>query len=608
MRIADRLARSRLLPNELRGFFGLPGSRPWRVILCLFLASTAEGIGLASLLPVLAIVTGEGEPSGLAATILEVTAWLGLPTSFTSLLVFVVAALVCKAALMILAYRVIAATAAAVTAELRRNLLAALLAVRWPYYVRQPVGRIANAMGVEAVRCGDGYVVAANVFVFTIQSLAYLSLAFLISWRLALLAIATGGVILLLLSGFVRRARRSSRKNTRHSSGMSALLADTLQGIKAIRAMAREATFFGLIAHHIDRTRRALFRQAADRETLSSLQEGTLALLFGLGLWVAHERLGLGGAELVVSTLLLLRAVATITKVQKAWQAASQFRASIDHLESLIAEARALAEPTGGLPPPPLAREIRLERVSFAWPQAAPVLVDVDLVLPAGRIIVLTGPSGVGKTTLVDLILALLEPESGRILIDDVPLAAIDRQAWRRQIGYVPQEPVLLHATVRENLTLGDRTVDAAAIERALRLAEAFELVAQLPQGLETVVGERGSALSGGQRQRLALARALVHRPRLLILDEVTSALDAESERRICENLAGMPDRPTILAITHRPAWLRVADHVVEMDSGRLRLRSPTAIAADPSMPATSAAAGAGALEQDDGAVTAPLG
>ncbi len=579
MRIADRLARTRLLPMELRGFFGLPGSRPWRVLACLLLASTAEGIGLASLLPVLAIVTGEGEPSGFAATILALTGRLGLPADFGPLLALVVAALLCKAALMILAYRVIAATAAGVTAELRTSLLGALLAVRWPYYLRQPVGRIANAMGVEAVRCGDGYVVTANVFVFAIQSLAYLTLAFLVSWRLALLAIATGGAIVLLLSGFVRRAGRSSRKNTRHSAGMSTLLADTLQGIKAIRAMAREAPFLGLIVHHIDRTRRALFRQAADRETLGSLQEGILALLLGLGLWVAHDGLGLSGAELVVSALLLLRAVATVNKVQKAWQATSMYRASFEHLDRLIAEARAMAEPVGGLPPPPLARAVRLERVAFAWPDAAPVFADVDLVIPAGRITVLTGPSGAGKTTLVDLVLGLLEPVAGRILVDGVPLAQIDRRLWRQQIGYVPQDPVLLHASVRENLTLGDPAVDGEAIRRALAIADALDFVGRLPQGLDTVVGERGAALSGGQRQRLALARALVRRPRLLVLDEVTSALDAETEKRICDHLVAMPDRPTILAVTHRPAWLAIADRIVELgEGGRVRVRE-TAVA-----------------------------
>jgi ATP-binding cassette subfamily C protein len=579
MRIADRLARTRLLPIELRGFFGLPGSRPWQVLACLLLASTAEGIGLASLLPVLAIVTGEGEPSGLAATVLALTGRLGLPAGFGPLLALVVAALLCKAALMILAYRVIAATAAGVTAELRTSLLAALLAVRWPYYVRQPVGRIANAMGVEAVRCGDGYVVSANFFVFAIQSLAYLTLALLVSWRLALLAIATGGAIVLLLSGFVRRAGRSSRKNTRHSAGMSTLLADTLQGIKAIRAMAREAPFLGLIVHHIDRTRRALFRQAADRETLGNLQEGILALLLGLGLWVAHDGLGLSGAELVVSALLLLRAVATVNKAQKAWQATSMYRASFEHLDQLIAEARAMAEPVGGLPPPPLARGVRLERVAFAWPDAAPVFTDVDLLIPAGRITVLTGPSGAGKTTLVDLVLGLLEPTAGRILVDDVPLSRIDRRAWRQEIGYVPQDPVLLHASVRENLTFGDPAVEEEAILRALAIAEAQDFVRQLPEGLETVVGERGAALSGGQRQRLALARALVRRPRLLVLDEVTSALDAGTEKRICDNLVAMPDRPTILAVTHRPAWLAIADRIVEIgEGGRVRVRTRTEV------------------------------
>lgn len=579
MPLKDRIARLRLLPRELRSFFGMPGSRPWLVLACLFLASSAEGVGLASLLPVLAVITGEGGSSGLGARVLALFAHFGLAAEFGVLLAVVVAALLVKAALMILSYRIITGTATAVTAELRKSLLAALLAARWPHFVRQPVGRLANAMGVEALRCGDGYVVAANLFVFAIQSLAYLTLAFLVSWRLALLALAVGGLLILLLSGFVRRARREGRKSTRHSAGMSALFADTLAGIKAIRAMGRETVFLACINRHIDRARRALRRQAADRETLASLQEGVLALLLGLGLFVAHRHFGLSGAELVVSALVLLRAVATINKVQKAWQATSQYRASLEHLEELIAEARAMAEPVGGLPPPPLARELRLERVGFAYPGSEPVLREVELVIPAGRVTVVIGPSGAGKTTLVDLVLGLLDPTTGRILVDGLPLSDIDRQAWRRLVGYVPQDPVLLHASVRENLTFGDPEVQEAEILEALERAEALAFVRALPEGLDTLVGERGAALSGGQRQRLALARALIGRPRLLVLDEVTSALDGATERRICDNLRSLPQRPTILAVTHRPAWLAVADQIVEVIDGRAASRGVAAAA-----------------------------
>lgn len=578
MALKDRIAHARFVPPAVRSFFGMPGSRPWLVLFCLGVASVAEGFGFASLLPVLAIATGEGTGgSGLQRAVSGLVEGIGLEAGFGTLATLVAAAMVCKALIMMAVYRVVASTAARVTAELRRQLVANLLRARWPYFVRQPSGRFANAMGIEAIRCGNGYLVSANFFVFAIQSLAYLIVAFFVSWQIAVMALAIGGLVALLLHGFVRRARRSGLRSTRRSADMTVLLTDTLAAIKPIKAMGRERGFLDYIDRHIQAVRRALRRQMADREALSNLQEALMAVLLAFGFWLAHGVYGVPAAQLVVSGLLLARTTATINKVQKAYQASAQMWPSYEHLAAILAETATMAEETGGIEPPRLVRGIRFEKVSFAHGER-PVFRELDLDIPAGCITVLTGPSGVGKTTLVDLVLGLLEPDSGRILVDGVPLAAIERAAWRRILGYAPQDPVLLHASVRENLSLGDAAVDEAAILRALTIAEARDFVARLPEGLETVVGERGAALSGGQRQRLALARALVHRPRLLVLDEVTSALDAETEERICDNLVSMADRPTVLAVTHRPAWLAVADRIVEFgDDGRVRVRERAA-------------------------------
>ena len=176
------------------------------------------------------------------------------------------------------------------------------------------------------------------------------------------------------------------------------------------------------------------------------------------------------------------------------------------------------------------------DRVSFSYGDKV-ILRDVSFEVAAGAITAVTGASGAGKTTIADLILGLMSPAAGTIRLDDVPLTEVDIIQWREMVGYVPQDVILFHDTVMANVTLGDAAYTAADVEAALKSVDALDFVAQLPLGLQTVVGERGSLLSGGQRQRIALARALIHQPSLVILDEATSALDPGTEAAICQSL-----------------------------------------------------------------------
>jgi ATP-binding cassette subfamily C protein len=208
-----------------------------------------------------------------------------------------------------------------------------------------------------------------------------------------------------------------------------------------------------------------------------------------------------------------------------------------------------------------------LDRVSFTYGEHW-VLQDTSLTFPVGLFTAIVGPSGVGKTTVADLVTGLLRPQEGKVWIDDLPLQQVDMMTWRRMIGYVPQETLLLHDTVLINVTLGDPELSAEDAEYALRAAGAWEFVTAIPQGMYSTVGERGDMLSGGQRQRIAIARALVHKPKLLILDEPTSALDRDSEEAICETLQQLSGEYTILAISHQPALMKAADRAYRLQNG----------------------------------------
>jgi ATP-binding cassette subfamily C protein len=234
-------------------------------------------------------------------------------------------------------------------------------------------------------------------------------------------------------------------------------------------------------------------------------------------------------------------------------------------IREMIDQASAQAEPKGGAVQPSLERGISLERVTvdYGGPR---VLEDLTLEIPAGCITAILGGSGSGKSTLTDLLTGLIQPQSGTVKVDGVPLPELDLTRWRRMIGYVPQEILVMHDSVRVNVTLGDPQLTDADVERALQEAGALEFVARLPEGLSTSMGERGTLFSGGQRQRIAIARALVHRPKLLILDEATASLDPATEASVWEAVVRLRGKTTVVAISHQPALAGVADRIYRIE------------------------------------------
>jgi ATP-binding cassette, subfamily C, bacterial len=238
-------------------------------------------------------------------------------------------------------------------------------------------------------------------------------------------------------------------------------------------------------------------------------------------------------------------------------------------LNATINEARAQAERSTGSVRVELTDGIEFDNVSFAYGEHR-VLERVSLMIPIGAITCLVGDSGSGKTTFADLVMGLMTPQSGEIRVDGRPLADLDMRSWRHSIGYVPQENLLLHDSIFHNVVLGDPSLTRAQVEAALKVAEAWDFVTRLPNGIDTIVGERGTLLSGGQRQRIMIARALAHQPKLLILDEATSALDPATEADICATLRSLRGKLTILAVSHQSAMAEIADEVYRVEAGAL--------------------------------------
>ena len=301
---------------------------------------------------------------------------------------------------------------------------------------------------------------------------------------------------------------------------------------------------------------------------LSSAQELMFAVFICLGIYVSLEVYNMELTTVMVLVVALGRAFNFLGKVQKQYQKLVQGESAYWAMKDSIAAATSAEEELHGGREPKLQDAIRFNAVSFSYDRH-PVFKELALEVPAGSLTTLIGPSGSGKTTIIDLTIGLLRPEAGQVELDGQSLEDLDIRAWRDMIGYVPQETVLLHDSILHNVTLGDEGLTEEDAVRALKAAGAWDFVSRLPDGMETVVGERGGKLSGGQRQRVVIARALVNRPTLLILDEATSALDPESEAAVKQTMEQLKGQLTILAISHNRAMVSAADRVYQLIDGR---------------------------------------
>jgi ATP-binding cassette subfamily C protein len=553
-------------------FFGAEDTRPFLVLFCLLLAGIAEAASISTVLPAMTAIAGgdQASSSSLNATIRSFIASLGIEPKLENLIILAASLMIFKALISFGALSYAGLSAARVAIALRRRLVSALFEAQWGFFAEQSAGRFANAISNDSTRAGDAYVIAGQIVAYSLQVLAYASVALLMDWKLALAGLAAGAVVAVATGGLVRIARRAGFKQTDNTSGLTVIMVDMLNNIKALKTMERYAPLLGSMAKTMRKIKRSLVTRELARNGLYQASDALTVVLVGAGVYFAHIVWRTPLPELMVSGIVFFQIVSSIARLQKFLQVSAQVESAYLRTTELIELAESNKQRWFGTRAPKLGAGCRFEDVSFAH-GSTPVLNHVNLEFPSRGITVLSGPSGAGKTTIIDLLIGLHVPAAGRIFIGEDPIETVDIKAWRRQIGYVPQELSLLHASVRTNITLGDDAISDADVVAALRQAGAESFVAGLANGLDTDVGEMGGKLSGGQRQRISLARALVAKPEMLILDEVTSALDPRTEAEILENIVELGKRYTIVSITHRPAWTSIAGNLYQVTRGRVR-------------------------------------
>jgi ATP-binding cassette subfamily C protein len=545
------------------------------VLIALLLAGVAEALSLTALLPLLSVAVGEADESSIGRFMVQNLQRIGIEPTIDIILIVIVSGMLIKGMILLLTNRQVGYTVAHVATALRLNLIKALLASRWQYYLRQPVGALANSVATEAYRAANGFEHSVDVLALSIVVLVHIIVALFISWQATIGSLLIGILLFFVLHRLVRATRRAGTKQTHLLRHLLSYLSDVLSSVKSLKAMARDNVADAILHDQSRQLEKATRKEVISRAALLALQEPILATLTASGLYLALVVWNLSLPEVMVMVFLLTRILGVLNKIQRRYQQLAVQESAYWALRTAFDEAQAAAERTTGTLAPTLQQGISLRHIAFDYDRKS-IFNDLNIDIPIKTFTAVIGSSGVGKSTLLDLLCGLAEPKSGEILIDGVALHNIELRQWRHLIGYVSQDTVLLHDTILNNVLVGASALNSADAERALQQAGAWDFVNSFPEGLQTVVGERGGMLSGGQRQRIAIARALAHQPLLLLLDEPTSALDPESEKTICETLQRLARDYTIIAVSHQPAVINAADRVFILSNGQAELLTHT--------------------------------
>jgi subfamily B ATP-binding cassette protein HlyB/CyaB len=402
----------------------------------------------------------------------------------------------------------------------------------------------------------------------------FLAVMFLYSPLLTMIVLGSFPVYIGISAGATPLFRHRLNEKFQRGAENQAFLVESVTGVETLKAMAVEPQMQRRWEEQLAGYVAASFRVTSLGNTASQSVQFvskivTAAVLFFGAKLVIDGNLTVG--ELVAFNILAGRVSAPVLRLAQIWQDFHQARISVERLGDIL---NTPAEPTynpSRAALPAIRGDIVFEHVTFRYRIDGPeVLRDITFKFPAGQVVGIVGPSGSGKSTLAKLIQRLYVPESGRVFVDGVDLAMVDMSWLRRQVGVVLQENMLFNRTVRENIALSDPAMPMARIIAAAESSGAHEFILELPEGYDTIVGERGSSLSGGQRQRIAIARALVTDPRILILDEATSALDYESEHIIKQKMQHIAKGRTVVIIAHRLSTVRDTDRIITIDRGRL--------------------------------------
>ena len=459
--------------------------------------------------------------------------------------------------------------------SLRRQGLRLLLDVDLGYFAQTKIGDLINQLNVEVNRTTIAIRNLVRITVVVITIMVFLTILLLTSWQLTLISTVTLGSVSLLNQFVVKRSKVLGRELSKISKAYSSRIYEILSGIRLVKATANEEREYSRLDEIIVNRESAEFNSQLIFAGIGPFNEIinilALMLIAVLGRVAFSNQLELFSSSLLTYLIILFRTLPFIGQLNSQRSNLANTSASVEIVTALLRRDDKPFMPRGAQPYRPLQDGIRFNQIRFQYPgHEQEVIKGIDLFLPKGQTLALVGASGAGKSTLADLLPRFYDPTSGTIELDGVDLKTIDLYSYRSNLGIVSQETFLFNASVRENLLYGRPEATEAELIAAAKQANAYEFIENLPQGFETMIGDRGVLLSGGQRQRLAIARALLQDPDILILDEATSALDTVSERLVQDAIDDLSRGRTTLVIAHRLSTIYEADQIAVLERGKV--------------------------------------
>ena len=572
--------------NPFQGFFRYfrvfrryIGRRLYVVFALSVAAALMEGLGISLLLPLLQAVQGNAEPdSRVGQWLFDGLGLFGIENSIPWIMIFIGCVFFAKAGFNFFKDVYTGHLRSMMFERLKGQIYDDYSVMSYQYYAKNSSGYFINVLNQGVGQFFGAFAGMMGFLTKIIMAFVYIGFAFFIAWHFALLAVLAGAALPFLFKLLNNYVQQLSRKATSENAVLNKLLIQSLQAFKYIVSTGEAGRMKDGVMRSIRRLRKYQFRKAVAGAFSGSIQEPlAISVIIAIVLFqllVLHQPL----APIFVAIILINRSITTAMGIQGAWQGIMSASGGLELVDEEFARLAEHRERGGTRELGPLSEGIQLREVSFEYSAQSPVLHGVDVRIPRNTTVAFVGESGAGKSTLIDLLTLLLKPTSGELTIDGISWREVELASWRKQIGYVSQDTVVFDDTIANNIAMWAEPKSSGlsgeelheCMREAARKAHLAHFIEGLPEGYETVVGERGIRLSGGQKQRLFIARELFKQPNLLILDEATSALDTDSEKAIQRSIDELKGTMTVVIIAHRLSTIRNVDYLYVLDHGRI--------------------------------------